>query len=68
LGRGEVLWVDVDVGEYEHEHEHVNEHEYDYDYDHVYRLITSSSGQSEAEWILQVPFWALFQGTFGAPA
>jgi hypothetical protein len=33
-----------------------------------YRLITSSSGQSEAEWILQVPFWALFQGTFGAPA
>ena len=65
-----MLWVDVDVGEYEHEHEHVNEHEYDYDYDydHVYRLITRSSGQSEAEWILQVPFWALFQGTFGAPA
>jgi hypothetical protein len=35
---------------------------------HAYRLITSSSGQSEAEWILQVPFWALVQGTFGAPA
>ncbi len=32
------------------------------------RHIASSSGQSEAEWILQVPFWVLFQGTFGAPA
>jgi hypothetical protein len=42
--------------------------DHDNDNDNDYRHITSSSGQSEAEWILQVPFWALFQGTFGAPA